>query len=94
MNSKLALDTKLDSVSKYNTTKHKTDFCLHLYQNLWATAIYTKAVLCTVNSYAKGGLNHNLCIQGKLFIQNIHLLTGRGQSRKGSNVFFSLHDLL
>ena len=31
-----------------------------------------------------------LCIQGKLFIQNIHLLTGRGQSRKGSNVYFFL----
>lgn len=92
MNSKLASHTKLDSVSKYNTTKHKTDFCLHLYQNLWATGIYTKTVLCTVNSYAKGRLN-NLCILGKLFIQNTHLLTGRGQSRKGSNVYFLLYDL-
>lgn len=77
MNSKLASDTKLDSVSKGNTIKHKTDFCLHLYQNLWATGVYTQTYFVQSTAMQKEGLIIIYAYKANcLFKTSIYLLEG------------------
>lgn len=76
VNSKLASDTKFDSVSKYNKTNQKTDFCLHLYQNLWATGIYTKTVQSTAMQQEGLIIVYNEYKANGLFKTSIYLLEG------------------
>lgn len=56
VNSNLTSDTKLDSVSKYNKTKNGF-LPPFVSKSLGNWSIHKD---CTVNSYARGGLSHNL----------------------------------